>query len=142
FYGIARKSAEIMDLARKQVAAAIHADADEVYFTSCATESNNAVLKSVAHFSSKRKKVVSTPIEHPSVMNVLAELEAEGMVVEYCAVDGKGRVVLADLEKRVDQETALVCCMLANNETGAIQDIQAVARIARQHGARVLTDCV
>jgi cysteine desulfurase len=143
FYGAGRKSAELIEQARQQVADAIHANANEVFFTSCATESNNAVLKSVsAHFYPKKRKIVSTPIEHPSVINMLAYLETQGMVVEYCPVDGKGRVLLAELEKRVDAETALVCCMLANNETGVIQDIPAVVRIARQHGAFVLTDCV
>lgn len=64
------------------------------------------------------------------------------MVVEYCPVDDKGRVLLAELKKRVDDNTFLVCCMLANNETGVIQDLKAVTKIARGHGALVLTDCV
>ncbi len=143
FYGIGRKSAELMEQARGQVAGAIHADPSEIYFMACATESNNAVLKSVsAHFYPNKKKIISTPIEHPSVMNTLAYLETQGIVVEYCPVDGEGRVLLAELEKRVDDETFLVCCMLANNETGVIQNIPAVTKIAKQYGALVLTDCV
>lgn len=143
FYGIGRKSAEMMEQARGQVADAIHADPSEIYFTGCATESNNAVLKSVsAHFYPNKKKIISTLIEHPSVMNTLAYLETQGIVVEYCPVDGEGRILLAELEKRMDDGTFLVCCMLANNETGVIQDIPAVTKIARQHGALVLTDCV
>ena len=142
-YGIGRKSAELMEQARQQVADAIHADPPEIYFTGCATESNNAVLKSVsAYFYPKKKKIISTPIEHPSVMNTLAYLETQGTIVEYCPVDRNGRILLAELEKRMDEETFLVCCILANNETGVIQDIQAVTKIARQHGALVLTDCV
>jgi len=143
FYDIGRKSAELLEKARKQVADAIHADPSEIFFTGCATESNNAVLKSIsAQLYPKKKKIVSTPIEHPSVMNTLTYLETQGVVVEYCALDGQGRVVLAEFEKRVDDETFLVCCMLANNETGVIQDIAAVTRIAKQHGALLLTDCV
>lgn len=143
FYGSGRKSAELVEAARGHVARAIHADPAEVIFTACATESNNAVLKSVAaHFHPQKKKIVSTPIEHPSVMNTLAYLEAQGVIVEYCPVDDKGRVLLAELEKQVDNDTFLVCCMLANNETGVIQDLQAVTRIAKGHGALVLTDCV
>jgi cysteine desulfurase len=122
---------------------AIHADPPEIYFTSCATESNNAVLQSVSnHFYSRKKKIIATPIEHPSVMNTLARLKTQGVIVEYCPVDGKGHILLDELEKRVDEDTFLVCCMLANNETGVIQDIQAVTKIARQHGALVLTDSV
>jgi len=112
-------------------------------FSACATESNNAVLKSVAaHFHPQRKKIVSTPIEHPSVLNALAYLKTQGVVVEFCPVDDKGRVRLAELEKLIDGDTFLVCCILANNETGVIQDIKAVTKIARKHGALVLTDCV
>ena len=143
FYGIGRKSAELVEQARKQVSQAIHADPSEVIFTACATESNNAVLKSVTvHFYPQRKKIVSTRIEHPSVMNTLAYLETQGVVVEFCPVDNKGRVLFAELEKRVDEDTFLVCCMTANNETGVIQDLKAVTKIAKHHGALVLTDCV
>src|SRR5687767_6708124 len=143
FYGMGRKSAEIVEQARQHVANAMHADPHEIYFTGCATESNNAVLKSVsAHFFPKKKKIISTPIEHPSVLNTLEYLETQGIIVEYCPVDRQGRVILAELEKRIDEETFLVCCILANNETGVIQDIAAVTKIAHQHGALVLTDCV
>jgi len=143
FYGLGRESARLVEQAREQVAKVLHADPAEVIFTSCASESNNAVLKSVtAHYYPRRKKIVSTPIEHPSVMNTLAYLETQGVIIDYCPVDDKGRVRLAELEKRVDDDTFLVCCMLANNETGVIQDLKAVARIARQRGALVLTDCV
>ena len=143
FYGMGRTSAQIVEQARQQVADAIQAGPHEVYFTSCATESNNAVLKSVsAHFYPNKKKIISTPIEHPSILNTLDYLETQGIVVEYCPVDRHGRVILAELEKQIDEQTFLVCCILANNETGVIQDIAAITNIAHQHGALVLTDCV
>ena len=143
FYGVGRKSAEIIEQARGHVASAIHADPHEILFTACATESNNAVLKSVsAHFFPNKKKIISTPIEHPSVLKTLEYLETQGIVVEYCPVDGQGRVLLAELEKQIDEETFLVCCILANNETGVIQDIPAITRIARRHDVLVLADCV
>ena len=132
-----------MEQARQQVADAIHADLREIYFTGCATESNNAVLKSVSnYFYPQKKKIISTPIEHPSVLNTLEFLKTRGIVVEYCPVDRQGRVVLAELEKLIDDETFLVCCMLANNEIGTIQDIPAIVKIARQRDALVLSDCV
>jgi cysteine desulfurase len=143
FYGLARKSAEIMEQARGHVAHSMHADPHEIYFTGCATESNNAVLKSVsAHFFPKKKKIISTPIEHPSILNTLEYLETQGIVVEYCPVDRQGRVLLNKLEKQIDEETFLICCIVANNETGVIQDIAAITRIAREHGVLVLADCV
>ncbi|MCC7189357.1 MAG: aminotransferase class V-fold PLP-dependent enzyme [Anaerolineales bacterium] len=142
FYGSGRKSAELVEQAREYVSQAIHGDPSEIIFTASATESNNAALKSVAaHFYPKRKKVISTPIEHPSVLNTLAYLETQGVIVEYCPVDSKGRVQLNELEKLIDADTFLVCCILANNETGVIQNIQTVTKIAHQRGALVLTDC-
>ncbi len=138
-----RKSAEIVEQARQHVAKAMHADPHEIYFTGCATESNNAVLKSVsAHFFPKKKRIISTPIEHPSVLNTLEHLETQGILVEYCAVDHQGRVLLAELEKQIDEETFLICCMSANNETGVIQDIAAITKIAHRRDVPVLSDCV
>ncbi|HET9589413.1 MAG TPA: aminotransferase class V-fold PLP-dependent enzyme, partial [Anaerolineales bacterium] len=133
----------MMEQARQQVARAIHADPQEVLFTACATESNNAVLKSVsAHYFPVKKKIISTPIEHPSVLNTLEYLETQGFVVEYCPVDHQGRVLLTALEQLIDGDTFLLCCILANNETGVIQDLQAITKLAHQHGVLVLADCV
>ena len=71
-YGIGRESAELIEDARQEVADAIHACPHEIYFTGCATESNNAVLKSVSsHFYPEKRKIISTPIEHPSVISTL-----------------------------------------------------------------------
>ena len=143
FYGLGRKSAGIIENSRKHVAAAIHADPHEIFFTSCATESNNAVLKSLSsHFYPKKKKIITTPLEHPSIINTLHYLQTQGIVVEYCPVDRQGRVLLADLQQMIDDDTFLICCMLANNEIGTIQDIQAIAEIARKHNVLVLFDCV
>jgi cysteine desulfurase len=142
-YASGRKAAGIVQAARKQVADAIHADAQEIVFTGCATEANNAVLKSLSdYFYPRRKKIVSLPIEHPSVMQTLEFLKTRGIAVEYCPVDRWGRARLDELEKRIDGETFLVCCMLANNELGTVQDVGAVVRIAARHGALVLSDCV
>lgn len=142
-YGIARKSVGIMEQARQHVADAIHAEPGEIYFTGCATESNNAVLKSLSnYFYPKKKKIIATPIEHPSVINTLEFLQTQGIVVEYCPVDRQGRVLPAELEKMIDAETFLVCCMLANNEIGTIQDIPVITKIAGQHDVLVLADCV
>lgn len=142
-YGLARKSTEIMEEARQHVAEAIQAEPGEIYFTGGATESNNAVLKSISnYFYPKKKKIISTPIEHPSVINTLEFLKTQGIVVEYCPVDRQGRVLPAELEKLIDEETFLICCMLASNEIGTIQDIPAITKIAGQHEVLVLSDCV
>ena len=95
-----------------------------------------------AHFYPKKKKIISTPIEHHSVINTLDYLKTQGITVEYCAVDRRGRVLLPELEKKMDADTFLLCCVLANNETGVIQDIAAITRMAHQHDVLVLSDCV
>ncbi len=100
-------------------------------------------LKSVSnHFYPKKKKIICTPIEHPSVINTLEFLKTQGIVVEYCPVDRQGRVPVAELEKLIDEQTFLICCLLANNEIGTIQDIPAITKIARQRDVLVLSDCV
>ena len=142
-YTMGRKSAGIIEKARQQVAGAMHADAQEIFFTGCATESNNAVLKALSsHFYPGKRKIISTPIEHPSVINSLEFLRTQGIIVAYCPVDRQGRVLLPELEKLIDDETFLVCCMLANNETGTIQDMAAITQIARQRNVLMLSDCV
>ncbi len=142
-YNIAGKSVEIIEEARQHVADAINAEAQEVYFTGCATESNNTILKSVSkHFFPNKRKIISTPIEHPSVMKTLEFLETQGIIVEYCSVDSEGRVLLDELENLIDDNTFLVCCMLANNEIGTIQNIKAITKIAKTNGALMMSDCV
>ena len=142
-YDSGRKSAAVMEEARQHVADAIHAGPDEIYFTGCATESNNAVLKSVSrYFYPRKKKIISTAQRTPFGAPHPGVPEGQGIVVEYCPVDRHGRVLLDELEKMIDGDTFLVCCMLANNEIGTIQDIPAVAKIAKRHGVLVLSDCV
>lgn len=143
FYGMGRESAALIERAREQVASAIGADPHEITFTGSATESNNTVLKTLArHFYPEKTRIISTPIEHPSILNTLEFLETQGIVVEYCPVDRQGRVIVADLEQMIDEQTFLVCCMAANNEIGTIQDIRSIAQIAQRRGVLVLSDCV
>jgi len=142
-YGTARNSAKVIEKARQQVAHAIHAYPEEIVFTACATESNNAVLKSLSYyFYPKKKKIISSPIEHPSVINTLEFLETQGIVVEYCPVDRYGRLLPDELEKLIDHDTFLICCMLANNEIGTIQNISAITEIASKYDILVMSDCV
>jgi len=142
-YALGRESAGVVEEARKQVADAIQADPGEVYFTACATESNNAVLKSLStHFYPRKRKIISTPIEHPSVISTLEFLTTQGIVVDYCPVDRHGHIEMDKLERLIDEETFLICCMLANNEIGTIQDIPAIAKIAKRHDVLVFSDCV
>jgi cysteine desulfurase len=142
-YGMGRMSAQIMEKARQHVADAIHTHPHEVYFTGCATESNNAVLKSLYnHFYPKKKTIISTPIEHPSIINTLEFLKTQGIIVKYCKVDTFGYISLPELEQLIDEDTFLICCILANNEIGTIQNVKEISKIAKTHNVLVLSDCV
>lgn len=142
-YRAARQSAEQIEMARQEVANAIHAKPTEIVFTGCATESNNTILKSLSDcFFPGKSKIVSSPVEHPSIIETLKYLEKKGILVEYCPVDHYGRVDPLEAEKLIDDNTFLVCCMLANNELGTIQDIAALSAIAKKHGALMMSDCV
>jgi len=142
-YQIGKMSAQIIEEARQQVADAIHAHSHEIYFTGCATESNNAVLKSLSnHFYPEKKKIISTPIEHPSIMNTLEFLQTQGIVVQYCSVDSCGRVAIKELENLIDTDTFLICCIFANNEIGTIQNVKEISTLAKLHNVLVLSDCV
>lgn len=142
-YRDARDAAVLLQESRQAVAAAVGATAEEILFTSCASEANNQVLMScLRDAESSRNAVVSTPIEHPSVLATLAHLQSTGMEVHFCSVDKQGRVDLEQLESLLNERTALVCCMRANNETGVIQDVPKIAEMAHRHGAWVMADCV
>lgn len=134
---------QIIEHARDQVAKAINAHSHEIYFTGSATESNNAVLKTLSnHFYPKKRKIISTPIEHPSVLNTLEFLETQGIIVQYCSVDRFGFISVKELEKLIDEDTFLICCILANNEIGTIQNIQEISALAKLHNILVMSDCV
>jgi cysteine desulfurase len=142
-YGPGKAAWGVIERAREQVAHAINAPAHEVYFSSCATEANNTVLKTVAaHFFPVKKKIIATPIEHPSVLNTLAFLKTQGVIVHYCPVDRFGFVIPQALEQLLDEDTFLLCCMYANNEIGTLQNIEHITALAHSRSVLVLSDCV
>lgn len=142
-YYIGKRAARVIEKARQQVADAINAHSHEIYFTGCATESNNTVINSIVnHFFPGKKKIISTPIEHPSVINSLEYMQSSGVIVQYCSVDKNGFISMEELESLIDDDTFLICCMLASNELGTIQNMKAVTTLAKSHNIQVLCDCV
>lgn len=119
-YQKGKTALQIIEQAREQVAKSIHAHSHEIYFSGCATESNNAILKTLSnHFYPKKKKIISTPIEHPSVINTLEFLKTKGIIVQYCQVDRFGFVSIKELEMLIDEDTFLICCVNQNSaQTG------------------------
>ncbi len=132
-----------VEAARADVAALIGArDPESVIFTSGGSESNNTVFATMFHVGRKgaRRKIVTTAIEHPCVLNAAKWLESEGFSVVFLRVDGTGRVDLDELSREVDETTLLVSVMAANNEIGTVQDLKAISAVARSRGAFVHTD--
>jgi cysteine desulfurase len=132
---------QIVEAARQQVADLLKAEPEEVIFTSGGSEANNFALKGTFFSRTDRRvHIVTTQIEHPSVLAPCAFLERQGARITYLPVDGTGLVDPDDLRRAISPETVLVSIMHANNETGTIQPIEACARIAREHGVLFHTD--
>jgi len=138
-----RARAEI-ESARRSVAAIIGAkDPLTVYFTSGGSESNNTVFMTMYELGRKapaRRKIITTAIEHPCVMNAAAYLRDEGFPVVYLPVDGYGRVDMDAYRRELTPDTLLVSVMAANNEIGTIEEIKTIAGMAKAVGAWVHTD--
>jgi cysteine desulfurase len=142
-HGLSRRAATILHDSREAVARAVGAESDEILFTSGGSEANNQVLAAIAEAGHRDGvRILSTPIEHPSIVYPLQHLAAGGCKVEWLPVDAQGRVRMPDLERLLEEEASLLCCMLANNEIGTIQDLPAISLLARSRGVPLLCDCV
>lgn len=114
---------------RQNIARSIGAKDKEIFFTSGGTESNNTIIRGVANLHKKRKNhIISTNIEHPSVLDTLKDLESEGFEVTYLKVDSTGKINMDNLKAAIRPTTALVTIMHVNNEVGSIQPIEAIGK--------------
>jgi cysteine desulfurase len=129
-----------LEAARGEVAALLGAAPAEIVFTAGATEANNAAIRGVLAARPRGRHVVATAVEHPSVAEALRALEGEGVCVTWAPVDADGLVDLEALTAALRDDTALVCAILANNETGAIQDVAKIAEAAHTRGAWLHVD--
>lgn len=134
---------EAVEQARKQVANAIGADSDEIFFTSGGSEADNLVLKGFARANKhKGRHIITTKIEHLAVLNSCQMLKNEGFEISYLDVDDKGRLDVNLLEKMIRPDTIMISVMYANNEIGTIEPIGEIAKIAKKHGVFFHTDAV
>jgi len=132
-YGYEAK--EKIDVARQHIADLIGADAREIVFTSGATEANNLALKGASHFYERKgKHIITTKIEHKSVLDVAHYLEENKFEVTYLMPDENGIIHYEQVKKAIRPDTILLSVMHANNEIGVIQDIAALGTLARQEG--------
>ncbi|MBQ7085182.1 MAG: cysteine desulfurase NifS [Anaerotignum sp.] len=142
-YGIAKESKKALEKARAQVAAAIGAKPEEVYFTAGGSESDNLALRGIAEaYQKKGNHIITTKIEHHAILHTAEYLEKHGVEVTYLNVDEFGRISLEELEKAIRPETILISIMFANNEIGTIQPIAEIGAIAKKHGILFHTDAV
>ena len=134
-----RAAKKILDSARKNVASALGANENEIVFTSGGTESNNLALFGAAEFMHRRgRHIITTEIEHFSVVNPIEKLSRQGWDVTYLRPDENGRVTEADFTAALRDDTVLVSVMLVNNETGARNPVEDIARVLKNSGSKAL----
>lgn len=142
-YELGYKSKEAINIARGNVAKAINAKPNEIYFTSCGSESDNLALKGVARAHRQNgNHIITSRIEHPAVLNTCRQLEKEGFKVTYLDVDKNGFIDLEELKNSINSKTILVSIMFANNEVGTIEPIKEISRIVHSNNAIFHTDAV
>ena len=137
-----RRAAALVEDARSKVASMLECNSEEITFTSGASEANNTVF-SIAKMlieQGRGKRIVTTTIEHPSIMETVKYLRKEGIEVDQAPVDSEGRVKLEELEKLLGPDVVLVSVMTGNNETGSIQEIGKISQMAHRCGALMHTD--
>ena len=143
-HSYARSSRKALEQARSQIAGCLHADDGEIVFTSGGSEGNTYLLRGAIEGNRSRgRHVITSSVEHPSVLNTLSALERQGIIeVTVLPVDGYGRVSVVDLVEAIRTYTMLVSLMLANNEVGSLQPVSSVGALCRERGILFHTDAV
>ena len=132
-YDFGISAARQLRLARQQVAAAMGAEPDRVFFTSCGTEADNwAIFGTVKRLGKRGKHIITTAMEHHAILNCMKDLEAQGFEVTYLQPDGLGNISLEDLKAALRKDTILVSVMMVNNEVGSVQPIAQMARLTHR----------
>lgn len=142
-HSLGRSAAEAVSWARKEVALLIGAKEDEIFFNSGATEGNNTVFnifRDIIDDGGKRNRIIISSVEHPASIESAKYLIRKGYKVEFAKVDRTGRLDLDEFEKMISDDVILVSVMVGNNESGVIEPVKEVSRIARKYGAYIHAD--
>ena len=132
-YAFGFDAAKMLRTARAQVAAAMGAESDRVFFTSGGTEADNwAIMGAVKKLGKRGKHIVTTAIEHHAILHTMAQLEAQGYEVTYLQPDHMGRITVEDLKAALREDTILVSVMMVNNEVGSVMPISQMARLTHR----------
>ena len=142
-YSIGRRAKRALEEARRKIANIINCKPNEIYFTSCGTESDNLAIKGIAYANKEKgKHIITSKIEHPAVLNTCKELEEQGYKVTYLDVDQNGIVNVEQLKASIKTDTILITIIFANNEIGTIQPIEEIGKIAKENNIIFHTDAV
>lgn len=138
YYTLAENANKAVEFSRKSVAKLLNCSSDEIIFTSCATESNNFIIKGIAnHYKKKGNHIITSKIEHKSVLESCKYLEAEGFEVTYLDVNTKGKVEFTTLKQALRENTILVSIMWGNNEIGTINDIYKLSKTVKDFNEEI-----
>lgn len=139
-YWLGVEGKKAIKVARQIIARKINANEDEIYFTSGATESNNWIIDSLRYVNPKKKHIITSKIEHKSVLEAVKNLEKKGYTVTYLNVNNEGRISMDELKDSINENTGFISIMHTNNETGSIQDINRIGEIAKGNNIIFHTD--
>lgn len=142
-YSIGRSAKRAIEEARRRVASLINCKPEEIYFTSCGSESDNTALKGIVYANKdKGKHIITSKIEHPAILNSCQNLEKNGFNVTYLDVDNDGIINIEALKNSIRKDTILISIMFANNEIGTIQPVEEISKIAHKNNIIFHTDSV
>lgn len=141
-YSIGRKTKEEIAKARENIAKLLNSKPENIIFTSCGSESNITAINSSIKLNPNKKHIITTKVEHASVMEMMSALEKDGYTVTYLNVDNRGCLDLDELKKSIRPDTCLISIMMANNEIGNIYPIKEIAKIAHDNDIIIHCDAV
>ena len=128
--------------ARRKIATLLNAEENEIVFTSCASESNVTAIMNAVKNNPDKKHIITTKVEHASIIETMKNLEKSGYNISYLSVDNQGKLNIDEINRLITDDTFLICVMMANNEIGNIYPIKEIGKIAKEHGIIFHSDAV
>lgn len=141
-YSFSKEIKEKIAEARKNIAKLLNAREEEIIFTSCASESNVTAIMNAVNQHENKKHIITTKVEHASIMETMKYLETKGYNITYLSVDEKGRIDLEELKNAIQKDTCLIAIMMANNEIGNIYPVKEIGKLARENNILFHCDAV
>ena len=141
-YSFGKNIKEKINISREKVATLLNTDSDNIIFTSCGSESNVTAILNALKINPKKKHIITTKVEHASIMETMKYLESIGYKVTYLNVDKCGRINFNELKEKITKDTCLISIMMANNEIGTIYPIKEIAKIAHENNIIIHSDAV